>query len=101
FSSAAGAASAPAPAAIGAATAAAAADTPKVSSRSFTSCEASRRVIPFKNSITSSRVAAMIPFYPPQKSLCGLLFANLLDNDCQVTRHGGNNRDQTLRLTID
>src|ERR1043166_3374959 len=102
FSSAAAAASPPpAPAAGAAATAAAAAETPKVSSMSFTSCEASRRVQFFKNSKTSSRVAAMITVYPPKRSLCGLLFTDLFDHDCEVARHGGNYRRQTLRLTID
>jgi hypothetical protein len=35
----------------------------------LTSCEASRRVMPFRNSITSSRVAAMIAIYPPPKGV--------------------------------
>src|SRR5882672_8695290 len=67
FSSAGAAASPPPPPAAGAATAAAAAETPKVSSNSFTSCEASSRVMLFKNSITSSRVAAMIAFLSSSK----------------------------------
>src|SRR6476646_2707939 len=102
FSSATAAASPAAPPAAGAAaTAAAAAETPKVSSNSFTSCEASRSVMFFKNSITSSRVAAMITFYPSSKILSGLLFDDLSHDHGQVTRHGGNHRDQSLRLAVD
>jgi len=63
-----------------AATAAAAAETPNVSSNSFTSCEASRRVMLFKNSITSSRVAAMIAFLSSSRVPLFLLFCHSQQN---------------------
>ena len=63
FSSAAGAASPPAGAAIIIGAAAAAAETPKTSSSSLTNSDASRSVMPFKYSTTSSFVIAMIFIY--------------------------------------
>src|ERR1043165_7463514 len=67
FSASAGAASA---AAAGAATAAAAAaETPKTSSNSLTNSDASKRVIPFKYSTTSSFVTAITIYIAPHRVL--------------------------------
>ena len=58
---------------VSAAAAAAAAETPKTSSNSLTNSDASKSVIPFKYSTTSSFVTAITLFIPPNRVLCFMI----------------------------